>query len=253
MSTFAAPDNVIILLFTKPDEVEEVNAFLSRYSTVVEEDYSFSSQSSIMMARSVTISRLLAVVLHSIQMTANIVYAMLQSIKENDHHASPPTGSQMAVQNFPFSLVQKCVPVVNDLLPLYVNLCAKIVQSWETAQSVRDDLISLKALHDVQEKTGSRPSTSHSHRNEDIPAVSVPTKENSLVWFDVDQSYLYYVLVESAVLMGTIMSLPSMYANIAQSGSQVSLPTHGISLSKSYSLNATAPVPLNVLTMSDRW
>ena len=189
---------------------------------------------------------------------------MLQSVRQQQQQqqqqqqaSSSTTGG--APSSFPYSLVQKAAPIIHDILPLFVNLCSKIVQSWEQAQSVQKDLQSLQELRDVQEKSsgGSRPGTSSSSstcRSE--PMSSVPmstTPRTEVVWMEVEQSFLLSVLVEAAVLMGTIMSLPSVYAKPSVASS--SLGRLAEVSADSYSLNTVTagPVALNVLTMSDRW
>jgi hypothetical protein len=228
------------------DVVEEVNSYLSQPSLSAlsnSQSLCASTASSTIAARSLTLSRLLAVVLQAIQMTANIVYAMLQSIRSRD--SSPDKKQEDGISAFPFSLVQKAAPVINDLLPLFVNLCSKIVQSWEKAQAIQKDFMSLRELHNHQEKAGSRPGTGGSYYRSEPMAP-----RNDLVWFAVDEAFLLSVLVEAAVLMGTIMSLPSVYANISNTSS---MAAGGLAESSNYTMNTLAPVALNVLTMSDRW
>lgn len=230
--------------------VEEINSHLSQLSVTPARNSSKTRSShSFVKARAHTLSRLLAVLLQTIQITANITHAMLQSIREREDVGAPHSENP----SFVFSLVQKSAPIVNELLPLFVNLCTEIVQSWDQAQIIQTEYLSLRELQDVQEKAGSRPGTSSSHRSEGAELSQVVPR-NDLVWFEVDQSFLLSVLVEATVLMGTIMSLPSVYANISNTGSSLSASiADDMPVQSSYTMNTVAPVVLNVLTMSDRW
>lgn len=263
--TFNTPYHLLILI--PVDEIEAINTHLSLLSSSSSSSSTRNSSSlpktSSALAstpasasagmRSITLSRLLAVVLQAIQMTANIVYAMLQCTKQQQQHHED-------ILSFPYSLVQKVDPIIHDFLPLFVNLCTKIVQSWEQAQAVQKDYQSLREFHDVQEKVASRPGSSSSSRSRSDPVNATPTPMSSapqadVIWMDVEHTFLLSVLVEATVLMGTIMSLPSVHVkpSVSLSGSGSLSMASAARDASGYMKNSVALATSNVLTMSDRW